>query len=128
MKGKVHANEARLQLKVLGPSKKVARVEAIIDTGFSGWLTLPKPMIDWLGLQFIGPGRVQLGNCSIVDFDVYEVRVQWNRSYQRIFVDESPCTPLVGMSLLSNCELNMQVRQGGKVTIRPLAKRHRKAS
>jgi len=120
MNGKVHANEARIPLTVRGPENKSTEVEAIIDTGFSGWLTLPKPMVEWLGLPLIGPGFAQLGNGSIADFDVYEVEVWWNRRYWRIFVDESPTVPLVGMSLLKDCELNIQVRQGGKVSIKPL--------
>ena len=40
---------------------------------------------------------------------------------RRIHVDEAEAAPLVGMSLPEGCELGIEVRPGGKVTIRQLS-------
>ena len=53
-------------------------------------------------------------------FDVYEATVFWERRRRRIPVDEANSDPLVGMALLEGSELNVQVRPGGKVTIKRL--------
>ena len=37
-----------------------------------------------------------------------------------ILIDEADADPLVGMGLLDGCELRIQVRPGGKVTITSL--------
>jgi clan AA aspartic protease len=126
MIGKVHATDARIELKVRGANGRQTQVEAVIDTGFSGWLTLPKAMIHWLSLEWMSPGHAQLGDGRIAVFDVYEVAVVWHRRVLRIFVDESPSTPLIGMSLLKGSELKMQVCLGGKVSIRPLPTRRQR--
>ena len=39
---------------------------------------------------------------------------------RRVLVDEADTDALVGMALLNGYELNMQVRSGGKVTVKRL--------
>src|SRR5438105_15966133 len=49
--GVVQSDEGRIRLKVKGP-KGEREVEAIVDTGFTAYLTLPPPLIAALGLQW----------------------------------------------------------------------------
>ena len=42
--------EAIIQLEVHGPALQIEVVDAIIDTGFDGWLSLPPALIGQLGL------------------------------------------------------------------------------
>lgn len=45
--GYVNANrEATIQVVIVGDSKRLKSVSAIIDTGFTGDLTLPRNVID----------------------------------------------------------------------------------
>lgn len=44
----------------------------------------------------------------------------WDRHVRAVTVAEAGNEPLVGMALLSGYELNMQVRPGGKITIKRL--------
>jgi hypothetical protein len=56
-------------------------------------------------------------------FDVYQANVLWHGHVRAVFVDEFDATSLVGMALLRGCEVKMQVRARGEVTIKRLPRR-----
>lgn len=125
--GVVTANrEAVIRLTVRGPDAGPGRrLRAVIDTGFDGWLSLPPTLVSSLGLPWRRRSRALLADGSDSIFDIYEGTVVWDRRRRRIPVDEADSTPLVGMALLEGYELRMQVRNRGKVTIKPLARGRR---
>jgi clan AA aspartic protease len=120
MTGVVRAREARIRLKIRGPGGQEQEIEAVIDTGFTGWLTLPPVLVAALALPWQSLGRGILADGSESLFDVYEAAVVWDRRARRIPVDEADAAPLVGMALLNGYELKVQVRARGKVTIKRL--------
>jgi clan AA aspartic protease len=126
IKGTVTADlGAVLRLTVRGPTGQVRRVKVVIDTGFDGWLCLPPATIAALSLPWRRRGRAFLADGSETIFDIYEGTVVWDRRRRRVPVDEADTAPLIGMALLNGYELNVQVRVGGKVTIRRLpGRRH----
>lgn len=118
--GRVHVNESRIRLKVRGSRRREQEIEAVIDTGYTEWLSLPPNLVASLGLRWETIGHGTLADGSECVFDVYGAEVLWDGRVRRIFVDEADTTPLVGMALLSGYELKMQVRPRGKVTIKRL--------
>jgi clan AA aspartic protease len=116
--GVVKASEGRIRLKVKGLRGRQQEVEAIIDTGYTASVTLPPPLIRALGLRWRSVDRFQLADGTVVLLDVYEAKAVWDGKVRQILVDESGSDPLVGMRLLKGHELKMQVRYGGKVTIK----------
>jgi predicted aspartyl protease len=50
--GAVKADEARIRLTVRGHRGREQEVEAVIDTGYTGALTLPLALITLLGLRW----------------------------------------------------------------------------
>jgi clan AA aspartic protease len=118
--GLVQSDEARIHLTVLGPSGKKQEIDAVIDTGYTSWLSLPPATVKELGLQWQTFGRGILADGSEVLFDVYAAEVIWDGKARRLLVDEADIDPLVGMALLRGYELKMQVRSLGKVTIKRL--------
>ena len=120
MTGVVRAREARIRLKIRGPGGQEQEIEAVIDTGFTGWLTLPPALVAALALPWQSFGRGILADGSEGLFDVCEAAVVWDRRARRIPVDEADAAPLVGMALLNGYELKVQVRARGKVTIKRL--------
>ena len=58
------ALEAVIALPVSGPAGQTQEVEAVIDTGYSGFLTLPPALVRDLGLPFVTSGRATLANAS----------------------------------------------------------------
>jgi clan AA aspartic protease len=118
--GVVQAHEARIRLRVRGPRGRVKDIEAIIDTGYTGWLTLPPALVRALKLPWKSFVWGELADGSKSVFDVYEATVVWDRRARRIPVNEADTEPLVGMALLEGSEVTLQVRHRGKVTIKPL--------
>ena len=112
--------EAIISLNVGGPRNRRRSIDAVVDTGFNGFLTLPASLIQELGLVWRRRGRAMLADGRDSLFDIYEATVTWNSRPRRIAVDEADCDPLVGMSLLYGCELTVQVVNGGRVVICPL--------
>ena len=111
------AREAVVTLPLQGPDGQAREVEAVIDTGYSGYLTLPAVLAVELGLPFVGTGHAYLANDSEVEFDVYDVTVIWDSQPRDIEADATGSTPLVGMMLLDRHNLNIDVEDGGRVVI-----------
>ena len=115
--------EAVIRLVVRGAAGQELEVGAVVDTGFDGWFSLPPALIAQLELQWRRRGRALLADGSECVFDIYEGTLVWDRKPRRVAVDEASTAPLVGMALLQGCELNVQVRDGGSVTIKSLPSR-----
>ena len=96
-------------------------VEAVIDTGFTGFLSLPLSIIESLGLLWIFRDSATLGDGSEVIFEMYRATVIWDGRYQVVDVAASEADPLVGMSLLYGFKLEVEAVEGGRVTITPMA-------
>lgn len=105
--------EAMIRIAVRGRSRRRQEVDAVVDTGFNGSLSLPPSLIAQMQLVWKRRGRALLADGSDILFDIYEAVVLWGGSPQRISVDEANSTPLVGMALLENYELTIEVRNAG---------------
>ena len=121
--GIVRGREPLIRLTISGFRGRQQEIEAVVDTGYTGWLTLPPSVIGALNLRWQTLGRGILADGSVSLFDVYQAKVVWDGRIRSVFVDEFDATPLVGMALLRGCELKMQVRARGKVTIKRLPRR-----
>ncbi len=124
--GVVQSDEARIRLKIKGFRGRKQEIEAIIDTGYTEWLTLPPDMIAALGLRWQSLDRGTLADGSECLFDVYVAKVVWDGKERRVLVDEADTDPLMGMALLRGYELRMQVRSRGRITIKRLPRITRK--
>lgn len=115
-------NEAIIPIALLGAEGRSVRVEAAIDTGYNGFLTLPKTLIEELSLSFVGPARAALGDGNEVNMDLFLGVVQWEGEPRDVLVLETEGGTLVGMALLSGHRVIMDIEQGGLVSIEPLAR------
>ena len=121
--GVVQQNEARIQISITGTRGRSRQVVAVIDTGYTASLTLPPSLISALGLRWQSVGRGTLAAGSQCLFDVYEASLRWDRRTLQILVNEADSDPLVGMELLKGFDLSMQVKDGGRVSIKRLSKK-----
>jgi clan AA aspartic protease len=113
------ANEAVIQLVVIGPKMQHA-VEGVIDTGFSGDVTLPASVITSLGLTWLGREAGILADGSTDLFEVYSAIVLWDSKRRSIEVQAANTQPLIGMNLLHRHSVYLEVIDGGRVEIEPL--------
>jgi clan AA aspartic protease len=118
MQGFVNQNcEAMLPIVVGCGNKPTQLVEALIDTGFTGFLSLPLSMIESLGLSWIFSDSVTLGDGSEVVFQMYRATVIWDGQFKVVDVAASESEPLLGMSLLYGFKLQVEAIERGAVTI-----------
>lgn len=113
-------HQVLIHLKVRSATGQDQDIEAIVDTGFDGWLSLPPSLIAALGLDWRQRGRAFLADGSECVFDIYDGEVIWDGEVRRVAVHEAQTSPLVGMSLLEGYELTIQVRSAGRVTLRTM--------
>ncbi|CCH91609.1 conserved hypothetical protein [Microcystis aeruginosa PCC 9432] len=120
MQGYVNQNyEAMLSL-VVRNGDKLKSITAVIDTGFTGFLSLPIAAIRELELSWSYRDRATLGDGSEVLFDIYDGMVIWGGQYREIEINAAETEPLIGMSLLRGYRLQVDTVQGGLVTISEL--------
>ncbi len=115
------AYEAVVTLSLQGSEGRTRDIEAVIDTGYTGTLTLPTAVVADLGLSFSHMGWAFLANDDVVSFDVHNVTVLWDGQPRHIKADATGSTPLVGMLLLDRHNLNIDVEDGGRVLIQARA-------
>lgn len=121
MYGSVNQSCEAILPVVVKNDAKTQLVDAVIDTGFSGFLTLPSSIIAVLDLTWKGRDIATLGDGSYCIFDVYIARVIWDGEYRTIDINKSETVPLIGMGLLRGYDLRIQAIEGGSVTIELLA-------
>ena len=118
MQGFVNQNcEAMMPLVVGRDNKPRQMVDALIDTGFTGFLSLPLSMIESLKLPWIFSDSVTLGDSSEVIFQMYRAIVIWDGQFKVVDVAASESEPLLGMSLLYGFKLQVEAVERGTVTI-----------
>ncbi len=118
--GVFNDREARVILIVRGPSGEEQGVAPIIDTGFSGYLTLPAAVVEALDLDQLGQGEALVGDGTIQVFELYEAIIIWDDEAIVVEVATAETEPLVGMSLIYGHDLRIEAIEDGAVTIEKL--------
>ena len=111
------AYEAVVPLAVRGPAGRVRDIEAVIDTGYNGFLTLPPMLVSELGLPFVTSGQATLADGGEATFDIHSVTVLLDGQSKNVDVYVSDTAPLVGMRLLDGYGVCVDVEYGGRVVV-----------
>ena len=90
---------------------------AIVDTGFTGWLTLTPRLIRRLGLPELESQIVTLATGSRERTQYYRSRVLWNGRMIPAAIAKTDHLPLIGMKLLEGNRLTIDAWDGGEVII-----------
>lgn len=117
-RGAVNARlEAVLKLRVRGPGGTEAEIEAVVDTGYTGTLTLPAAVVASLGLARRSGGRAILADGSSRRFNMFAAEVEWGGSWRGVVASAIGDEPLAGMGLLAGHELRVKVVTHGEVLV-----------
>lgn len=114
------AYEAIITLPLRGPSGQAREIEAVIDTGYSGFLTLPPPLVAELELPFQAHGRLTLADGREETFDIYNVTMIWDGQPKHVDTYVVDAAPLVGMMLLDGHSLYVEIADGERVFIQAM--------
>lgn len=120
--GAVNASgEPRLRLLLRGAGSILHEIEAVVDTGFNGFLSLDQPLIAALGLAYERQERTMLANGVIEECAVYSGVVVWDGGDRTILIQSANGGPLIGTALMEGYELRVEMREGGAVTLTRMA-------
>jgi clan AA aspartic protease len=118
--GKVSGRRALLSVPIRQHGRPDLTIEFMIDTGFSGFLSLPPATIVTLQLPLLNRMRAEIADGSSIWVPVYRATILWNGAEIETRVLAMGRRPLLGTGLLSDHELVAQFRDGGALTVDPL--------
>lgn len=121
IRGAVNAQyEAVVRLRLRGPSGTEFDVDAIVDSGFTAFLSLPVATVTALGLIRQSASAAVLADGSVKNFDVYAADIEWDGNSRPVLISAVGNEALMGMRLLTGYELRIEVLPGGTVEISPM--------
>lgn len=88
-------------------------VRFTVDTGFTGWLTLPEEVIHELNLERQGSRRYILADGSESETALYLAFF----ASTPVIVHQIDDEPLLGAAMMNQCRLTVDFWEGGRVTI-----------
>lgn len=120
MQGYVNASYEAVISLVIKHDSKLKSINTVIDTGFTGFLSLPQSMIDELELPWSYSDFATLGDGSETLFDIHDANVIWDGQFRAIEINSAETDPLLGMKMLRGYRLQVDTVQGGLVTVEAL--------
>ncbi len=115
--GSINADREAVLPVVIHDGTGTQDYEAVIDTGFNGYLTLSSAEIVKLNLPFQSQVVVTLGEGTQANLREFLATVEWDGQARDILVLEAEGDPLVGMALLYGFDVWLRVLDGGHVRV-----------
>jgi clan AA aspartic protease len=112
--------EAIVPLRIFGPDGLSLTADVTIDTGFTGYLTLPAEIVERLGLALAETDDYILADGAVVALPVYYASLAWDEATRDVLALQTDAEPLIGMALLHGQFLGMEIADGGTVRIEDL--------
>ncbi len=116
--GTVNARyEMMIKLPVRNSAGQYQEIEAVLDSGFTGSLTLPPSLIASLGLPWRSHSSAVLANGKVEQIEIHTGTIIWDGISRTILIQALENVPLLGMALLVGYNLRARVTVGGIVEI-----------
>ena len=115
-----HRYEPVVNITFVNPTGESRELEAVVDTGFNGFIILPADLIEELELPFLNSSQAFLADDREVNVQVHQATLAWDGVHRRVRATASGTTALVGMQMMTDHRLEMDIRIGGAVRIQGL--------
>ena len=112
--------EAAVRFHILDGNGQSQPIDAIVDTGFAGFMSVPIATVAALGLPWIIRDNTELIDGRIILIDIYSAIVIWNGKPRTVNVQALGGYNLIGMRMLASHDLAIRVSDGGTVSIDPV--------
>ena len=121
IRGEVSGDQqALVTIEIIDAEGHPRPVEVILDTGFTGYLTLPSETIRQLGLAPVGRRTFEPANGELFEFEAHLAAVSWHEHLTDAMVLRSDGDPLLGMTLLWGSRVTLDAVAQGEVSIEDL--------
>lgn len=107
-------------VELIASDGQIHVVEAVLDTGFDGELTLPREIIQRLGIPLYDDYVSRLADGRDIKVSGYEGQVMWHGRPRNILVLETEGDPLLGMYLLWRNRITIDNYANGPVVVEEL--------
>lgn len=115
--GTVPILKPRVSISVANINGVHLNVMFTVDTGFTGYLTLPPDVIRELDMERLGSRTFRLANDAEGETDLYLAFFE----SAPIIAHQIDAEPLLGAAMMNECRLTVDFWEGGRVTIEPRA-------
>ena len=109
--------EARIPIGIVNSIGVFQTLEAVVDTGFTGAMSLPDPIVFELGLNYIGDRSLTMADGRTEMKQTYRAGLLWHGQPIDVRAYMTGDKPMVGVALLSPCHLAIDLWDGGAVVI-----------
>jgi clan AA aspartic protease len=96
------------------------QVEFVIESGFTGFLSLPPYAVERLQLPYRFDQSADLADGSTIYIPIHEAEIVWQGEELVVRVLATGNRPLLGTAMLAGEELRAQFIEEGIVTVAPL--------
>ncbi len=94
-------------------------MEFVLDSGFDGDLIIPADLVTGLDTSYLGEHPFALADQSYRTCAVHEIYIDWEGEERRPEVAIMDGNPLVGIGVLLENLIHMELTQGGEVLVEP---------
>jgi clan AA aspartic protease len=119
IRGDFRDDAPRAVLALLGDSGRI-EVEFVVDTGFTGTLAMPSHWLVTVGATLEGARLIQLADGTERHTAIYAVEVEWYGESRIVPVTVIEDEPLIGIGLMREHHLHVELTDGGEVLLEPL--------
>jgi clan AA aspartic protease len=118
--GLVDQFEPVVELEVFDAANQPHLLRVVVDTGYNGCLTLPKQLVNSLGLPCVGQRRALPADGAEVLLGEYAATISWDSQHRQVGVTETEGGALLGMEMIEDHRLTIDAVDGGVVRIEAL--------
>lgn len=108
---------AYVKLAVYRKDGRKMMVQALLDTGYDGFVALPLPIIETLELDWDRNVNATLADGTSASFGVYRGDVEWDGERVTVFIDAAVPMPMVGMGMMQGYDIHIRNQDGGPVRL-----------
>lgn len=124
MHGLVNVNyEAVLRLAIASQGQ-THHIDAAINTGYRGFLSLPPHIVNHLALPYLGETQDIFSHDAQFSAPTYQAKILWDSRYREVPVHQINTSPFVGISLLKGYNLQLQIIENGIVFLNTIGNSH----
>ena len=109
--------EPRVPLDILGSDGAFRSLDAVVDTGFTGMLTLPESVVSDLGLRHVGEQEITLADGRSQLRSTCRAELLWHGQPIDVLAYMMGDQPMIGTAILAPCRLTVDLWHGGAVII-----------